>query len=69
MANNSTLDRSPPTRPYQAILIRCWDESGQWRCVLETIGLADRRRGFSSVAALLAYVQALLDEAGGTPAP
>ncbi len=58
---------------YRAYLLRCWAEHGQdaitsltWRCSLEDPHTGERR-GFASLAALLAFLDAEL--AGQRTAP
>jgi hypothetical protein len=52
---------------YQAYLVRCWrkeraapDGSSQWRFSVEEVLHERRRRGFSSLEALLAFLRAEL---------
>ena len=66
-----------PAAPYRAWLLRCWHERGAagpgggWRFSLEEPGTGVRR-GFASLAALLAFLEATLaggerDRGGGAP--
>ena len=64
--NNLTLSRAPQYRSY---LIRCWDtaqpaagrEVPAQRFVVETVSELPERRGFDSLAGLLAFLQAELN--------
>lgn len=55
--------RTAKNAPYQAYLIRCWYEDGNWRFALETIGEDGCQRGFTSLVKLTAYIQSKLDDA------
>jgi hypothetical protein len=64
--NNLPLSRAPQYRSY---LIRCWDtappaaggELPVQRFVVETVSDTPERRGFDSLAGLLAFLQAELN--------
>jgi len=43
--------------PYQAYLIRCWQEGTAWRFSLEGIGAEHQRRGFSRLEDLAAFIE------------
>ncbi len=58
---------------YHAYLLRLWEERGQrgdgpggWRCSLEDPHTGERR-GFASLGALVAFLQAELDRDGDRP--
>jgi hypothetical protein len=44
-------------RPYQAYLVRCWQEGGNWRFSLETVGCETDRRGFNAFQDLADYLR------------
>ncbi len=59
-------------RPYHAYLLRCWREdlpasaaAPDWRFVLEEVLHNQRRWGFGSLDALLAFLQAELADQEG----
>jgi hypothetical protein len=52
----------------QAFLLRCWQDNGQWRFSLETIGPQRQRRGFRSLEDLVAYLRSQLSSHDETPA-
>jgi hypothetical protein len=62
------------TKPYRAYLLRCWQEGEAapgkepiWRFSVEEILNERRRKGFSSLGALIAFLRAEL--AGGEQEP
>jgi len=63
------------SRPYRAYLLRCWREGEAapgkehlWRFSVEEILNERRRKGFSSLGALLAFLQAELAGSEDEPA-
>jgi hypothetical protein len=55
------------SHPYRAYLLRCWQEGEAapgkeplWRFSVEEISNERRRKGFSSLGALIAFLQAEL---------
>jgi hypothetical protein len=50
-----------PYPSYAAFLVRCWREGDQWRIVLEDVTTRERR-GFKTLEALLATLQASLNK-------
>jgi len=44
----------------QAYLLRCWQENGQWRFSVETIGPQRQRRGFSSLENVVDFLRSQL---------
>jgi hypothetical protein len=55
------------SHPYRAYLLRCWQEGGAapgeepfWRFSVEEILSERRRKGFTSLGALIAFLQAEL---------
>lgn len=62
------------SHPYRAYLLRCWQEgeaaSGKeppWRFSVEEILPERRRKGFSSLEALVAFLRAELDSSEDEP--
>lgn len=65
---------SKKDRPYHAYLLRCWREdlpapatAPSWRFVLEEVLHGQRRWGFGSLEALLAFLRAELTDQEGEP--
>lgn len=50
---------------YRAFLLRCWQEGEAWRYSVESAGDEEGRRGFGSLEALVAWLQAALEAPEG----
>jgi hypothetical protein len=44
-------------RRYQAYLLRCWSENGEWRFTVERISQGRERVPIANISALIAYLQ------------
>ena len=57
MSIDAPIDQ--PVVDYRAFLLRCWNESGQWRFSIEGADL-DRRYGLADLPALIEFLSAQL---------
>jgi hypothetical protein len=60
MRGEETLRQRKKNHPYRAYLLRCWQEGSHWRFSAEEVLHKQPRRGFDSLGALVAFLQAEL---------
>ncbi len=71
-ADETNSRRSHEKGGDQSYLLRCWQENGQWRFSLETIGPHRRRKGFRSLEDVVTFLRSQLsppDRATPTQSP
>ncbi len=64
MSTMTAYSEKPHAREYRAYLLRCWREEGKWFLSLEEVSGERRRYGFSSLEAMIAFLQ---EEMGTRP--